>query len=314
MKVHFWGVRGSIPTPLSNRQIRNKIAAVVQRVRPHDLKDQASRERFLASLPPSLFGTVGGNTTCMEFRMSDGTEIIIDAGTGIRNLGSSIIKQHESINQFHIFFTHFHWDHLQGLPFFDPAFNPANTLNFYSPDSDFESYLRDQMHFPYFPVTMDVFQAEKNFHTIKEQPINIGNAEITWMERNHPGGCYAYKVREGDHSVIFSTDTELTESDFIRDPEHSKFFNKADVLILDSQYTLGEAIEKYNWGHSSYSLAVDFAVEWNIPHLVLFHHEPKYNDNRLFSVLNSANWYAKHVGKVRPKLTLATEDLELNLE
>jgi ribonuclease BN (tRNA processing enzyme) len=129
----------------------------------------------------------------------------------------------------------------------------------------------------------------------------------------HPGGSVAYKMSQGGKSMIFSTDTELSPEDFKRTPENSRFFENTDLLILDSQYTLGEAIEKYDWGHTSYSMAVDFAAEWNIKTLVLFHHEPLYNDRKIFGMLNSAEWYRARLGKNHFRVLLAVEGMEIDL-
>ncbi|GAG24055.1 unnamed protein product, partial [marine sediment metagenome] len=133
MKVKFWGVRGSIPTPLTPSQLKSRIAAVITRIQPCDLENLESRETFLDNLPPYLFGMVGGNTTCLEIRTAGDKLIIIDAGSGLRELAASLAKKNEQIKEYHIFFTHFHWDHLQGLPFFIPAaYAKGNRIYFYS--------------------------------------------------------------------------------------------------------------------------------------------------------------------------------------
>ncbi|MDC7225853.1 MAG: MBL fold metallo-hydrolase [Spirochaetales bacterium] len=313
MKVKFWGVRGSIPTPIKPSQLQSRIAAIVQRIQPSDLVSQESRDAFLAGIPPYLIETVGGNTTCIEIRLKDNSCIIIDAGSGIRELGINILKKRENIKKFHIFFTHFHWDHILGLPFFDPAYIPGYELHFYSPVKHMESALRSQMELPYFPVTMDAFGADLHFHTINDEIMNISGAEISWRRVKHPGGCFSYKISEGGKDFIFSTDTELTERDFRRSPENTEFYEGTDLIVMDSQYTLGEAIEKYDWGHSSYSLAVDFASEWKIPKVVLFHHEPKYEDKKIYKILNSAKWYEKHIENSNLEIYLAKEELEFTL-
>jgi len=313
MKVRFWGVRGSIPTPIKPSQLQSRIAAIVQRIQPSDLVSQESRDAFLAGIPPYLIETVGGNTTCMEIRLKDNSCIIIDAGSGIRELGISILKKRDKVKKFHIFFTHYHWDHILGLPFFDPAYIPGYELHFYSPIKDLEKNLREQMKFPYFPVTMDEFGAKLVFHTINEDTLKISGAEINWRRVKHPGGCFSYRIQEDGKTFIFSTDTELTERDFRRNEENIEFYSGTDLLVMDSQYTLGEAIEKYDWGHSSYSLAVDFAAEWKIPKLVLFHHEPKYDDKKIYKILNSAKWYEKHIENSNLEIYLAKEELEFTL-
>ena len=313
MKVKFWGVRGSIPTPLTAEQIRSKIAAVVQRIERKDLESEETRERFLARLPDYLFGTVGGNTTSLEVRLDDDTMIVFDAGSGIRELGVQLKSRRQLKREYHMFFTHFHWDHLQGLPFFAALFDPEVTIHFYSEDPRFEEYVRGQMRYPYFPVTLDIMAAELKFHVLAEQRCRISGAEVSWRKMKHPGGCRSYSVREGGRKLIFSTDTELSEADFERTEENAAYFKDADVLIMDSQYTLGESLEKYDWGHSSYSLAVDFAAEWNIRRLVLFHHEPLYDDQKMHNILKSASWYLNHLEQKGLKIFLATEGLEIAL-
>lgn len=312
MKIRFWGVRGSIPTPLTPEEVRRKISAVVARVHPNDLKSPESRERFLSHLPPSLFGTTGGNTTCVEVRLKDNSVILFDAGTGISRFASSAAKEQPQPKVFHLFFTHFHWDHIQGFPFFNPqAFDKEATIHIYSPRGDVEQILREQMKPPYFPITMDTLQAKIVYHKLDGETVKIGPAEVSWRQMQHPGSSHAYKVSAEEGAFIFSTDTELRAEDFARDSENSRFFGKTSVLAIDSQYTLDEAIEKYDWGHSSYSLAVDFASEWKIGTLILFHHEPLYNDNKMFSIEKSARWYKSHVDTHDLKILLAQEGLEV---
>ena len=313
MKVKFWGVRGSIPTPLTAGQVQRKIAAVVQRIEKKDIESQEARERFLARLPEYLFGTVGGNTTSLEVRLSDDSLILFDAGSGIRELGIQLKKHRDMKREYHLFFTHFHWDHLQGLPFFAPLFDPEVTIHLYSEDERFEEHIRGQMRYPYFPVTLDILAATFVFHVLEGSEIGISNATVSWQKMKHPGGCRAYAVAEEGNRIIFSTDTELSEDDFQRTSENSGFFKDADLLIMDSQYTLGEAFEKFDWGHSSYSLAVDFASAWNIKKLVLFHHEPLYDDQKMHNILKSASWYLNHLEQKDVRIYLAREGLEFSL-
>lgn len=312
MKIRFWGVRGSLPRPLTSTQVQEKISAVLQLVRPEDLRNQESRERFISRLPSSLFGTVGGNTTCVEFRSSDNRIILFDAGSGIQRYGSHLLKERETVKEFHIFFTHFHWDHLQGLPFFSKIYDPSVTIHFYSVRKDLETILRGQMVEPYFPIRLDAANARMEFHHLSG-PVRIGNAEVRWKKMSHPGESRSYRVKDGGKVAIFSTDTELSEADFAPTAENRDYFQGADMIILDSQYTLGEAIEKYNWGHSSYSIAVDFASAWKIKRLYLFHHEPEYDDRKLHALLNSADWYRSHLANNRIRIDLAREDREIVL-
>jgi len=310
MRVKFWGVRGSIPAPLTAAQLRSRIAAVVQRIKCRDLKDDASREAFLSRLPVYLFGTVGGNTTCLELEGDDGELIIVDAGSGIRELGIDLVRSRSHAKNIHLFFTHFHSDHLQGLPFFLPMLTKGYTITFHSPIPDFERIVRNHMSPPYFPVEMNVMPADLRFEVIRKPVLSLGSTEITWMKMNHPQTSYSYRFQNHGKVVVFSTDAEITAREFKQTETNRRYFEKADILILDSQYTLEESIDKIDWGHTSYSMAVDFAAEWKVDTLVLFHHEPMYSDKKVLGILRSAQWYVRHLSNRKTKVVLAMEGME----
>ncbi|MFW6312452.1 MAG: MBL fold metallo-hydrolase [Spirochaetota bacterium] len=314
MKVRFWGVRGSIPAPVTPDEIRRKIASVVQRIRPEDLRSPTTREQFLASLPPWLFGTYGGNSACIEIRLDDNSCIILDGGSGIRALAESLAHELRPVTEFHIFITHFHYDHLQGFPFFAPAYNPAVSITFYSPVKGFEEIVVNHMKPPYFPVTMrDTMASNYRFVVLDEEKVAIGPGVVSWRRHKHPGGAVAYRIEDAGGAFIFNTDAELQESDFQKTPENKAFYGGVEMIILDSQYTLGEAIEKYDWGHSSFSLGVDFVTAWNIGRLYLYHHDPLYDDRRLYKNLQSARWYARNLGNTDLQVYISEEGLEVDI-
>jgi phosphoribosyl 1,2-cyclic phosphodiesterase len=313
MRVRFWGVRGSLPAPLLSSELKSKFTAILERMTPLDLESPESRNRFLSELPPWLFGTVGGNTPCVSFDGGASKEcLVFDCGSGIRELGNAMIKKKTSPNCYHIFLSHLHWDHIHGLPIFSPAYNPAVELHFYSPLKEMEEALKKQMGPPCFPVPMDIMESKKHFHVLTG-PVTVGGCTISYRKMNHPGNSYSYKVTKGRRRFIYATDTELSIDDFLKNDENTAFFNRADMIILDSQYTLGEAIEKYNWGHSAFSLGADFAANWGIKHLVLFHHDPSYDDRKLFNILQSARWYVEYLDIKDIKISLAMEESEIIL-
>lgn len=320
MNVHFWGVRGSIPAPLTPIQIQNRIAAVVQRITAKDIRDVDSRECFLASLPKWLFGTVGGNTSCVEVQTAAGDTIILDAGSGIRELSEHISGQKglPRGKTYHVFFSHFHWDHLQGLPFFLPGYNPANRIVFYSTNPDLRTLLNRQMESPYFPVPFDGpggFQAKLEFVHLSdnESGIRIGDTHIRWFDMDHPGGCVAYRIEDAGKVFIYATDTELNRENFVKNEKNSCFFSGADAVVMDSQYTMDEALQKTGWGHSAFSMTVDFALNWEFRKLILFHHEPTYSDKKLYAVKQSASWYSDYSENGHVDIEIASEGMELEL-
>ncbi|GAB1454985.1 MAG: MBL fold metallo-hydrolase [Spirochaetia bacterium] len=312
MKIRFWGARGSLPTPLTPAKLRSKISSIIQRIAPSDLESQESRELFLAHLPSYLFSTMGGNTACVEIQTNEHFHLVFDAGTGIRNLGQEIVASKKAA-EVHLFFSHFHWDHIQGLPFFEPAFDSRTKLSMYSPNPDLKTILEGQMKAPYFPIGMDAMSATKEFIRLEGKGVRIGDVDVRYRAMSHPGGCYSYAVESAGKKAIYSTDTELDPKDFDRTPENETYFKDADALIIDAQYTLGEAIEKQYWGHSSFSLAADFAASWRIKRLVLFHHEPSYGDQKIAAILKSASWYLKHIEDRGIEVILAEEGVEIDV-
>ena len=330
MRIRFWGVRGSIPSPLLPSQISSKISAIMERLGPSDLKNPESRERFLANLPPWLLSTVGGNTPCVTVQLKnkkpavqkDSSQpkrkpaqnelLVFDAGSGMRELGMAAGKQQSKPSQYHVFFSHFHGDHTMGLPFFGPVYDPSVKMDFYSPEKNFEAILQGEITPPYFPIRMESMASKKAFHTLSG-PLELSGASVSYRLVNHPGGCYSYKVDDGKHKFIYATDSELSPEDFQKNDENTSYFSRADLIVIDTQYTLGEAIEKYNWGHNAFSLAVDFAAFWNIKHMVLFHHDPAYDDQKLFSILQSAKSYVERLNVKKLKLSLAVEGMEISL-
>ena len=325
MRIRFWGVRGSLPSPQLPSQIKSKISAIIERLTPADLESSLSRERFLAGLPPWLFGTVGGNSPCVTVEIEDDQKpvstkpysfpkemLVFDAGSGIREFGISAGKTKPKPSTYNIFFSHFHWDHILGLPFFNPAYDPSVTLNFYSPVTGIDTILHGQMTSPYFPVNMESMASKKNFQTLSGSKELLG-VTISYRKVNHPGDAYSYKVDDGKHTFIYATDTELSANDFLKNEENTAYFSGVDLIVIDAQYTLGEAIEKYNWGHSAFSLAVDFAANWKIKHMVLFHHDPTYDDHKLFTNLQSAKWYTERMNIKGITLSLAMEGMEIVL-
>lgn len=306
--IRFYGVRGSIPSPVTPQQIQAKIQAVIERITPRDLESEDAKTRFLSTLPSWLYGTAGGNSPCVEVVADNGTNFIFDCGSGIRLLGKNSPVPKDKT--YHIFFSHFHWDHIQGLPFFDRIYDHSIDIQVYSNFEHAEDYLRGQNTTPYFPenARWDNLKDHIHFNLIEEgKPFEINGIIIDSHKMKHPGDSYSFSLQEGNKKFIYSTDVELQISDFDKTDSRNYFFQNADLCILDSQYTNMEAIEKENWGHSSFSYAIDFAELWNIKKLYFFHHEPTYDDKKLDGILNSGKVYQNYKQNSNPELHLATE-------
>ncbi len=310
MIVHFWGVRGSIPAPITPEQVQAKIIAAVERITPRDIENQDARMRFLATLPEWLFGTIGGNSPCVEFTSDTGTKFILDAGSGLRELA----VHGEAPKNLHyiMLMSHFHWDHIQGIPFFPPLFNPKVTVDFYSAFPAAERVLSVQNSCPYFPPNANwkYLKDRFKFHVVKNGDVFfIEGVKISVTKMKHPGNSYTYAFEQNGKKFIYATDVELRSKDF----EPNAFFEGADVLILDSQYNFDEADRKKNWGHNIVFKAVDFARVHHAKKLFLFHHEPTYSDQKIYSILQAARWYADSSDNSDMEIHLAIEGTEVEI-
>ena len=253
MRIRVWGCRGSIPTP------------------------GAAAVRY------------GGNSTCVEIRASRGELIIVDAGSGLRNLGRVLPRGKEAI-PIRFFFTHSHWDHLVGFPFFEPAYSENSFITFCSgphAQDSIRKYLSHQMQAPYFPVDFNVLKARFDFRC--ERPhMEPGNCRLDGMEispvaLNHPNGGYGYKFIEGGKSFVFLTDNELRfrHAGGLSRGEYVEFCRGADLLFHDAQYTEEEYKQTRGWGHSTFADAADLAMEAGVKTLGFVHHDPNRTDDDL---------------------------------
>ncbi|MHC4605810.1 MAG: MBL fold metallo-hydrolase [Planctomycetota bacterium] len=295
LRVKFWGVRGSIPTPGTDTM------------------------RY------------GGNTPCIE--LQGGSErIIMDAGTGIRELGNDLLKKKKRVRS-HLLLSHTHWDHIQGFPFFMPIFVPGNEIFVYGPRA-LEKSLRDavlfQLQYSYFPVRGVELQAKLDFRELDEEKLKIGNIEVETKSMNHPIRVLAYKFRRGSKTLIYTGDNEpyydlMTEqpqaamqseaslrSEFIKECNERvvEFCQNADLLIADSQYTDKEYTSKRGWGHSSVGDVLELSVRAGVKKVVLFHHDPTRNDTNMDALHRTAVAKARSLSR-KLKVITAKEGLSV---
>jgi phosphoribosyl 1,2-cyclic phosphodiesterase len=256
--VHFWGTRGSIPTP------------------------------------GNLARKYGGNTSCVEVR-SDDTLLICDGGTGLRELGLDLLRRGDKPITGHLFFSHTHWDHIQGFPFFTPAYRADNTLRVYgTAEGDRRAFdlLSGQMRsVEYFPVDFAELKARIEPDHIDSGKRLIDGVRVRFFEQVHPGRSWAYSFEKDGQKVVFATDNEIDLALKNKDAAQAdpllprqlpedlvEFARGADLLIADGQYFDEEYPERVGWGHPRATTAVDLAAAADVKQLAIFHHDPMHSD------------------------------------
>jgi phosphoribosyl 1,2-cyclic phosphodiesterase len=297
-RLKLWGVRGSIPVPGP--------------------------------------GTVryGGNTACVEVR-ADGELIVLDAGSGIRELGVALENEFGSrpIN-LSLLITHVHWDHIQGFPFFVPSYNDKNQIRIFGyngADSGLRKILTGQMATPFFPIALYDLPGKIQFEDLEAMDFKIGKVQVRAKIMNHPGVCVGYRIFTSKGSIAYLPDNESYEASKLHSakshslsPEQTKnraredraelvkFLQGSDVLILDTQYTDEEYQAHVGWGHGSVSAAVSLALDASVRKLILFHHDPTHDDQMIDKMVQTArNLAAKSEGHL--EVEGAREGAEMTL-
>ena len=299
MYVKFWGTRGSIPAPLSSATIKQKIRQALEGAAGLDLTDQVALDRYLERLPFTIQNTIGGNTTCLEVRSGDQL-LILDAGSGLRLLGLELMQKGfaEGGQRADMLITHTHWDHIHGFPFFLPAFVPHNHFTLHTPFANMEECLLQQQNEIFFPVSLSYMSAAIEFKEISpNQWRQIGNFRVYPMRLSHPGVTYGYRIDDGRSCLVLATDSEYKRVDRASTEDYVRFFQDADLLIFDSQYSLTEALDKSEWGHSTAMMGAEFAHRAHVKRLALFHHDPTSTDEEIWSAKEQAEAYLMHPHK-----------------
>ena len=271
MQVRFWGARGSTPTP--------------------------NRENL----------RYGGNTPCLEFRTKSGKLFILDCGTGFRQLGHALLKRYgkKPINA-RVFISHYHWDHIQGIPFFQPLYSPKNRFIFHGYPFQAErvrASLEGQMADPYFPVDMSMMKARRHFIGMEEENrINFDDLTVTTKMLHHPQGCLGFRLECNGKVFTYASDNEPGNK--MGDRNVRDLAEGADVFLYDAQFLPKEMKYRKGWGHSTWKEGVRIAKECKVKKLVLFHHDPDRSDKQLDEILKTARDHFDSVVAAKEGLTL----------
>ena len=257
MDVRFWGVRGSLPVP-----------------------------------GPATVG-VGGNTPCVEIVVPGTREaIVLDAGSGIRALGLDLQRRAPGVEGIHLFLSHFHWDHVQGLPYFAPLFEPGRAIRFYTthhPET-LQQVLAAQMAAPFYPFPLDAVSSQPAFCLLENDGVRVGEpphvVTVTPFPLRHPQGCSGFRIESGGRVIIYATDYERGEPAF--DAVLDAQCAGADLLIADAQYTDEELDAHRGWGHSTWRQAAELARAAKVGKLWLFHHDPTRSDEEVAAIERAA--------------------------
>jgi len=277
VKLHFWGTRGSIATP------------------------GPGTNHF------------GGNTSCVQLTTSDNQLLIFDCGTGVHRLATELMAKGGPINA-NILLGHTHWDHIQGFPFFSPAFAKGNTAAIYGPEGSrgsLHDVLAGQMEFTYFPVELDQLPAAISYHELTEGVYTIDGVRVATQYLNHPAMTVGYRVEADGVVVVYLVDHEPFSDELWRagaepdriesilhegDRRHAQFMRGADLVIHDAQYTPEEYQSKKTWGHSSYDYVVRIAAAAGVRQLALTHHDPAHDDHFVAEIERKARALARQCG------------------
>jgi phosphoribosyl 1,2-cyclic phosphodiesterase len=261
MTIQFWGVRGSIPSP------------------------GATTMRY------------GGNTSCVSIQLATGRRLILDAGTGIRQLGQCIANDDSDL---FILLSHPHWDHIQGLPFFQPLYEPSRRIYLFTTPCGETLWCTalEQMDGAHFPVKADTLPSQ-TYCITRDVMTFLGDQgfNISHIAANHPGGSTGYRLEEDGYAVVYLTDNEL-EPPYAKTTSFESFVEfcwQADVLIHDAQYLESDMPQKHGWGHSLVSQVRELAAAAEVKHLVLFHHDPERTDDELDVIQEETHlWLQRH--------------------
>ncbi len=314
MRIRFYGVRGSIPAPLTDDDLRKKqretlVGSLIE-------EDPDHGPSYLRHWEAPRGATYGGNTSCVEVCHGE-TVLVLDAGTGLRVLGERLMQDEVQFSEapLYLLISHFHWDHIQGFPFFEPAYLAHNRIQIWGGLEGLEEAVKLQMSPPFFPVSLAEMGADISFHQFPPgEEVTLGDLQVSTLPLVHPGGGTGFKVSANGKCLAYLTDTEVLSCNDEQRKSYREFIEGCNVLIADTQYEPEEAGRKMDWGHSSAAAFLDLIQGIELETFILFHYDPKYDDEKIDAIISET---LKHKASTFPeapfRMVAAFEGLEMEL-
>lgn len=312
MKAHLWGIRGSLPTPHTPAQLEERLQLALEDFVKYQKQGGNSVSEFLSGLPPSRKGGFGGHTACVQVS-TPSTSLIIDGGSGLRRLGEQLAMGPCGLGrgEIHILFTHFHWDHLMGLPFFIPIFIPGNQIHIYAVQDDLADHVRGMFQKPRFPVPFEHLGAKVHFHKLAPRvKSQIGDIEFTPYQLDHPDPCWGYRIEHQNRVFSYCVDSECTRMSAEELGPDLPLYQNVDLMIFDAQYSFLEATERINWGHASAPIGLDLAMREHIKRVFFIHHDPAASDAKIAKIEAQTREYYEAIIKSQKQQGHSVHEVE----
>ncbi len=297
MKIKFWGVRGSLPATSNldqNKQhIHNLLASFIRA----GYKSESDIQSFFDSKAiPEICG-YGQNTTCVQ--VSDGSsDILIDGGSGLKVYGDHTLKQNPEKTQHHIIMSHFHYDHIMGLPFFSQHFMPGQEIHYYAVQPYCEDVVRSLFSRPLFPLNYESLSAKIFFHKIKPYVKTLINGfEVSAYRLDHPDPCYGFRIEKNGKTYAHAVDHEadrIVPADLGPDAD---LFKNVDLLYIDAQYTESDMTQKKGWGHGTYDRVFEICSVFGIKQALMAHHDPGFSISDIQNLVEQSRRFFKEKAK-----------------
>ncbi|CAD7843460.1 MAG: Metal-dependent hydrolases of the beta-lactamase superfamily I [Olavius algarvensis Delta 4 endosymbiont] len=320
MRIRFWGTRGSIPVTAGAENIRAKIKRALRAADGKRFANETQLDKFIDNKLdfPTRHG-FGGDSACIQ--IEGGPDYLLcDMGSGLRRFGRQVMQQPgpHLPRMYHFLMSHVHWDHIQGFPFFPPAYVPGNTIHIYSclDTGMLAAALQQQHASPFFPVDWNELGADIIFNQLQpDRWHDINGFRIKGMLQSHHGDSYSYRFEKDDKCLVYATDAEHKQARERETGAVIAFFEDADLVIFDAMYSLAEMVTvREDWGHSSNIVGVDLCLRANVKHYCMFHHDPSYNDETLYKILLETRRYGEIVSDGRNlKISAAYDDMVVDI-